>query len=85
MEVFPQQRFVLLGDNSQKDPEIYAAIANKYPDRIVAVYIRIIHKKKQPVAQQLIASIENKNIHTCFFENDSDAIAYSKSIGLIPS
>ena len=47
LEAFPKQRFILLGDNSQKDPEIYAAVANKYPDRITAIYIRNISSKKK--------------------------------------
>lgn len=83
MEVFPQQRFVLLGDNSQKDPEIYALIANKYPGRIVAVYIRNINKTELASAKASLASIENKNIHSCVFNSDEEAMRYSRLIGLI--
>lgn len=32
--------FVLIGDSGQKDPEVYAEIARRYPDRVLAVYIR---------------------------------------------
>lgn len=32
--------FVLVGDSGQKDPEVYAEIVKRYPDRILAVYIR---------------------------------------------
>jgi phosphatidate phosphatase APP1 len=32
--------FVLIGDSSQKDPEIYAEIVRAYPGRVMAVYIR---------------------------------------------
>jgi phosphatidate phosphatase APP1 len=32
--------FILIGDSSQKDPEIYAEIVRAYPGRIMAVYIR---------------------------------------------
>jgi len=32
--------FILMGDSSQQDPEIYAAIVREYPGRVLAVYIR---------------------------------------------
>jgi phosphatidate phosphatase APP1 len=83
LQVFPKQRFVLLGDNSQSDPAIYAAVANKYPDRIVAIYLRNISRKKELLTKELMLSIENKEIYTCIFRHTDEAIAHSKSIGLI--
>ncbi|MEI7583488.1 App1 family protein [Runella sp.] len=83
LKVFPKQRFVLLGDNSQKDPEIYATIANKYPDRIVAIYLRNISLEKEAPTLHLLESIQNKEIHTCLFKHTDEAIAHSISIGLL--
>ncbi len=83
LEAFPKQRFVLLGDNSQSDPEIYVALANKYPDKIHAIYIRNITGKKEAITHQLLASLQNKLIYTCIFKRNSEAILHSKSIGLI--
>lgn len=83
LEAFPKQRFVLLGDNSQSDPEIYVAIANKYPDRIVALYIRNIRFKKELFTLKMMESIQNKDIYTCQFKHTDEAIAHSKAIGLI--
>jgi hypothetical protein len=37
---FPQRRFILIGDSGERDPEIYAALARKYPRQIVRIYIR---------------------------------------------
>lgn len=83
LEAFPKQRFVLLGDNSQSDPEIYAAIANRYRDNIVAIYIRNIRVEKEMPTQELLASVQNKDIHTCLFKHTDEAILHSRSIGLI--
>jgi phosphatidate phosphatase APP1 len=83
LKVFPKQRFVLLGDNSQKDPEIYVTIANKYPDRIVAIYLRNISSEKEAATLHLLESIQNKEIPTCLFKHTDEAIAHSKSIGLL--
>jgi phosphatidate phosphatase APP1 len=33
-------QFILVGDSSQKDPEIYASVVREYPGRVLAVYIR---------------------------------------------
>ncbi len=85
LKTFPKQRFILLGDNGQKDPEIYAAIANMYPGKIEAIYIRNIHPFKEKYAQEKLAEISSKEIHICIFKNTSEALLYSRSIGLITS
>ena len=40
MEDFPDMKFILLGDDGQKDPSTYAEIAKRYPGRVLAIGIR---------------------------------------------
>jgi phosphatidate phosphatase APP1 len=40
LDLYPTLPFILIGDNSQKDPEIYRRILDRYPNRILAIYIR---------------------------------------------
>jgi phosphatidate phosphatase APP1 len=40
MEFFPGKKFILVGDNTQRDLEIYLSTAEKYPDRVERVIIR---------------------------------------------
>lgn len=40
MELHPTLRFVLIGDSGQHDPEIYAEVVQRFPGRVVAVWIR---------------------------------------------
>lgn len=40
LDLYPALPFVLIGDNSQRDPEIYRSILDHYPGRILAIYIR---------------------------------------------
>ena len=40
LELYPSLPFILIGDDSQKDPEIYRSIIDQFPGRILAVYIR---------------------------------------------
>lgn len=37
---FPKRRFVLVGDSGERDPEIYGALARKFPGQIERIYIR---------------------------------------------
>ena len=37
---YPSLPFILIGDSSQHDPEIYRQIVHEFPDRIQAIYIR---------------------------------------------
>jgi len=82
-EAFPQQHFILFGDNSQADPEIYAALAEKYSNRIFAVYIRNIKPKKEANTLKIFTGLESKGIHTCIFKNSKDAMKHSQQKGLI--
>ncbi|MDX1664461.1 MAG: phosphatase domain-containing protein [Candidatus Promineifilaceae bacterium] len=38
--LYPDLPFILIGDSSQQDPEIYHEIVHEFPGRILAVYIR---------------------------------------------
>jgi len=40
----PQVKFVLIGDDGERDPEIYDNIRRQYPDRIEAVWIRKVSR-----------------------------------------
>ena len=83
LDAFPKQRFILLGDNSQSDPDIYVALANKYPDKIVAIYIRNISPEKEEYATNILKTLQDKTIETCLFKHTDEAILHSKSIRLI--
>lgn len=40
LDLYPTLPFILIGDNSQKDPEIYLKVLREFPGRILAIYIR---------------------------------------------
>jgi phosphatidate phosphatase APP1 len=39
----PRVSFILLGDDGEKDPEIFHALRTRHPERVRAVYIRRVH------------------------------------------
>jgi len=85
LKVFPHQRFVFFGDNSQSDPAIYAKLAEQFSHRMFAVYIRNVRLKNEQLTRQLLQSMAEKNIHVLLFKESAEAIAHSRQIGLINS
>ena len=47
MDTYPSLPFILIGDTTQQDPEIYRHVVGEYPGRILAVYIRNVHAQPQ--------------------------------------
>lgn len=83
IDAFPNQLFVFFGDNSQQDPAIYQAIAEKHPLNVAAVYIRNVRPTQQTITEELLKKIAQHQIKTCLFTHSDEAIAHSKKIGLI--
>jgi phosphatidate phosphatase APP1 len=46
LQRFPLRKFVLIGDSGEYDPEIYGALARKFPQQIAAIHIRRVHGTK---------------------------------------
>jgi phosphatidate phosphatase APP1 len=83
IDAFPKQRFIFFGDNSQQDTTIYTTIAKKYPQNVVAIYIRNVVSRKEGITAELLEEVEQKGVRTCLFKHSEEAIAHSKKIGLI--
>ena len=85
IESFPHQRFVLLGDSSQQDPDIYTSVVKHFPGKIHAVYIRDVYAKNKKKVSETLIELEKAGVPCCLFEHSPDAIAHSRKIALIPA
>lgn len=83
LEAFPAQDFILLGDDSQQDPVIYASVVEHFADQIKAVYLRNVYPKNMTVVAESIKRIEACGIPVCHFKHSRDAMAHSRKIGLV--
>ncbi len=83
LNAFPKQQFILLGDSSQQDPYIYTSLVQNFPGRIYAVFIRDIYSKNRQKVKQALMKLNESGVAYCFFVHSSEAIEYSKKIGLI--
>lgn len=83
LEFYPNLQYTLLGDDSQHDPYLYENICKIFPVNVMAVYIRQTGKSKKEKTVLALKNLESLNVKVCYFKESSEAIAHSKSIGLI--
>lgn len=83
LDSYPQQDFILLGDDSQHDPMIYASVVEHFRDQIRAVYLRNVFEKNLVKVKECIHKMEEAGIPVCHFKNSSEALAHSAKIGLV--
>ena len=83
LEFYPNLEYVLLGDDSQYDPYLYEAICKIFPVTVKAVYIRQTGSSKKEKVISVLNNLETLKVSVCYFKNSSEAIAHSKSMGLI--
>lgn len=64
LNAYPHLPFILIGDSGQEDTTIYATIAEEYPNRILAIYIRDVSYRPKRVAalKALIETILAKGL-----------------------
>ena len=46
-DTYPSLPFILIGDSTQEDPEIYQQVVAEHPSRVLAIYIRNVHAQPQ--------------------------------------
>lgn len=83
LEAYPQQQFILLGDDSQEDPKIYSSLAKHFGQQIFCIYIRCVGRNIKLPVDELMNTINEAGIHCCYFKHSAEAIAHSTAIGLL--
>ncbi len=80
---YPNLKYVLIGDDSQKDPYIYERICKIFPLNVKAVYIRKTKKVKKETVTTVLANMNDMGVSTCYFIHSEKAIEHSKKINII--
>lgn len=83
IETYPDQQFILLGDDTQEDPTIYASVVEHFPNQIRCVYIRQVHGENQPKTRATLSRIEAMNVPCFYFAHSADARQHSIDLGLV--
>lgn len=71
---FPHMKFLLIGDNSQRDVHIYSAIAQKYPEQILGIFIRNVRKSKMVPTDHVLKELEILGIRSHQFTDSKEMI-----------
>lgn len=84
LNLYPEMKFILIGDSGQHDPEIYASLIKRNPGRVLIVYIRQIkndHINRKSEMEKAIVPVEVPQI--LFVKNTEEAISHAKKQNLI--
>lgn len=66
------KKYILLGDDSQKDMEVYSDIVEEFPGRILKVYIRKTRRKLKKKYQNMWDNLESTGIAVDYFDDDME-------------
>ena len=82
LKTYPDLPFILIGDSGEHDPDIYIEIAEEFPDRILAIYLRSVKHKKRMI--RVKGLLENyKTTQVLMVESSEQAIEHAKKHGFI--
>jgi len=82
LDTFPNLPFIMLGDTASKDADFYIQLAEQYPGRIKAIYIRLTKNNRN--AKRVAELIEAKSDTNAVLVRSSEEIRmHAQSIGLL--
>jgi len=83
-EVYPTMNFILIGDNGQRDPEIYERIATEFPNRVKSIYIRTVRKRKHAERDlEIRLKLEQMGVPFVTSETSIEAAKHAAKYGFI--
>lgn len=81
-ESYPDLKFILIGDCGEKDAYIYLDIVKKYPERVLAIYLRSVnHESKMKRIHTLFE--DYKDVPVLIVHSSEEAIEHARELSLI--
>ena len=82
LKTYPELEFVLIGDSGEHDADIYIDIAEEFPDRIKAIYLRSVnHEKREFHVRGLLEGF--KKTPALLVKDSITAESHARELGLI--
>ncbi len=69
----PTKRFILLGDDTQRDMEVYTAVVKEFEGRIEKVFIRQSSYKRSKKQQELWNELQKTKVDSVYFDDSDEA------------
>ncbi len=85
MQTYPELPFILIGDTSQHDPEIYRQIVSEFPNRVKAIYIRDVtrNEMRSSSIRELAEELHTAHATLVLSEDTLDAVTHAAAQGWI--
>ena len=85
LRTYPALPFLLIGDSGERDPEIYADIVRRHPQRIRAIYIRSVDRRPQRLRaiEALVSQVASTGCQLVLAPDSEFAAAHAAAEGLI--
>jgi phosphatidate phosphatase APP1 len=85
MGAFPELPVILIGDSSQKDPEIYRDVVREFPERVLAIYIRDVKRtdERRAAIATLVMEVEASKSVLVLAEDTMAAARHAAERGFI--
>ncbi|MEO8774011.1 MAG: phosphatase domain-containing protein [Gelidibacter sp.] len=82
LKSYPHLKLILIGDSGERDADIYLEIAERHPDRILAIYLRSVkHKKKMLRVKGLYENY--KTTPALLVDSSEQAMQHARENGFI--
>jgi phosphatidate phosphatase APP1 len=87
LNTFTSMPFILIGDSTQEDPEIYTEIVSAHPGRILAVYIRNVrpHPERSAAVQELARRVAQTGSVLVLADDTLTIASHAAAHGWIPA
>ena len=85
LATYPAMTFILIGDSGEQDPEIYAGVVHRHPERIRAIYIRSVNPDPRRIAaiELLVKEVAKTGCQLVLSPDCEPAAAHAAAEGLI--
>ena len=85
LQAHPDLPFILIGDSTQHDAEIYAEIASRYSDQIKTIYIRDVNtsNEKREILAKLTDELDSNGTPIRLVKDTEEAAAHAVSMQFI--
>lgn len=83
MDIYPDQKFILIGDSGQRDAALYKSITEERPHQVLTIYIRDVGRKKKAKKVTTLAENFNSHVEMVLVEDSFEAARHALEKGYI--
>lgn len=85
LATYPDLPFLLIGDNGERDPEIYSEIVRRHPERIRTIYIRSVDRSaaRMTAVDALVREVSTRRTQFVLVPDSEFAAVHAASENLI--